>query len=97
MAGNHAPVSIGGALQEALSAQGLGYLLPESRLRGRWVEVMGERAAPIAELDSLRNFVLTVKVADGTWRQELHFQREAIRGRANQILGGPVVRDVQLR
>jgi predicted nucleic acid-binding Zn ribbon protein len=97
MAQSHAPVPIGGALREALQSQGLGFLLHEGNLRRRWVEVMGERAAGMAELDSFKDFVLTIKVAQAAWRNELHFQRDAIRQKANEVLGAAVVKDVRLR
>lgn len=91
------PVPIGGALQEALRIQGLGFLLHENRLRERWEEIMGDRAAGIARLESLKDFVLHVRVESAAWRNELHYQREAIRTRANGVLGANIVRDVRLR
>ena len=97
MAQSNAPVSIGGALQEALQAQGLGFLLHEDKLRRRWSEVMGDRAAGMTELDSFKDFVLSIRVADASWRNELHFQRDAIRNKANEVLGTALVKDVRLR
>jgi hypothetical protein len=47
------PVPIGGALQEALRAQGLGFLLHEQKLREQWTRVMGDKAAQVAALESL--------------------------------------------
>ena len=91
------PVSIMGALQETLQAQGLGHLLHESRLREQWEKVMGERAAKIAELDSLKDGLLSIRIPDATWRNELHYQRETLRQRANQILGMNWIKDVRLR
>ena len=91
------PVSIMGALQETLQTQGLWHLLHESRLRQQWVKLMGERAAGIAELDSLKDGLLSIRVADAAWRNELHYQREALRLRANQILGMNWIKDVRLR
>ena len=91
------PIPIQGALQETLQAQGLGHLLQEARLRDKWKELMGERAAQIAEMDSLKDGLLSVRVADATWRTELHYQRDALRLKANQILGTNSVKDVRLR
>ena len=92
-----APVSIQGALQETLQSQGLGHLLHEFRLRNLWTELMGEKAARIAELDSLKEGVLSIRVADAAWRNELHYQREALRRRANQLFGVSLIKDVRLR
>ena len=97
MARANIPVPIQGALQETLRAQGLGHLLLESRLRSQWIELMGEKASRIAEMDSLKDGVLVVRVADSAWRHELLFQKDAIRKRANQILDAHTVKDVRLR
>ena len=96
MAAGYAPVSIHGALRETLDSLKLGFLLHEAKLRRRWNEVVGERAAEMAEMESLKDFVLSVRVSQAAWRQELHFQRDAIRARANGVLGSNLVRDVRL-
>ena len=93
----NSPVPIGGALQETLRAQGLGFLLHETRLRENWEKVLGAKAAAIATLESLKDFVLSIKVEEAVWRNELHYQRDAIRAKANGILGADVVREVRLR
>jgi predicted nucleic acid-binding Zn ribbon protein len=97
MAMSNSPVPIGGALQETLRAQGLGFLLHENRLRENWKKILGEKAAAIAELESLKDFVLGIKVAEPVWRNELHYQRDAIRQRANEVLGADIVREIRLR
>jgi predicted nucleic acid-binding Zn ribbon protein len=91
------PVSIGGALQQALRARGLGFLLHETRLRERWEEVVGGPAAKMAALESFKDFVLHVRVENAAWRNELHYQRDAILKRANTALGADMVREVRLR
>jgi len=91
------PVPIGGALQESLRAQGLGFLMYEQKLRAQWTHVLGDRAAQVAALVSLKDFVLQVKVDGAVWRNELHYQCDAIRKRANEVLGVEVVREVRLR
>ena len=91
------PVSIRGVLQETLQAHGLGHILLESRLRRQWTELMGERAARIAEMISLKDGVLCIQVTDAAWRHELHYQCDALRKRANNILGANTVKDIRLR
>jgi predicted nucleic acid-binding Zn ribbon protein len=91
------PEAIQGLLQQTLKASGLGHLLHESRLRERWKELMGERAAKIAEMESLKDGQLHIRVSDSVWRQELMFQREALRRKANDILGSSVVKEIRLR
>jgi predicted nucleic acid-binding Zn ribbon protein len=91
------PVPIGGALQETLRAQGLGFLLHENKLRGQWESIVGGPAAKFAALESLKDFVLHVRVDGAVWRNELHYQCDAIQKRANEVLGADIVRDVRLR
>jgi hypothetical protein len=83
---------LGGMLDRA----GLGHLLYEEKLRGNWAALMGPKAAGIARLESLTGWTLRVRVESATWRNELHFQKDAIRKRANEILGADLVKDVQL-
>ena len=90
-------MSIQGALQETLQTQGLGHILHEHRLRRQWTQLMGEKAAGIAELDSLQDGVLSVRVADAAWRNELLYQRDTLKKKANQILGFNMIKDVRLR
>ena len=97
MAFGSPPVSIQGALQETLQTQGLSHILQEFRLRRQWADLMGEKAATIAELDSLKDGILSIKVSDAAWRNELHYQRDALRRKANQILGVNLLTDVRLR
>lgn len=91
------PVPIGGALQESLRAQGLGFLVHEQKLREQWGRVLGDKAAHVARLESLKDFVLHVKVEGAVWRNELHYQCDAIRKRANEVLGADIVREIRLR
>jgi predicted nucleic acid-binding Zn ribbon protein len=83
---------LGGLLDRA----GLGHLVYEEKLRGNWASLMGPKASGIAKLESLKGWTLKVRVESATWRNELHFQRDAIRKRANEILGAELVKDIQL-
>src|SRR5882672_4409786 len=83
-------------LGSMMDSAGMGHLLYEEKLRGSWVAVMGPKAAAIAKLESLKGWTLRVRVESATWRNELHFQRDAIRKRANEILGADLVKEIQL-
>src|SRR3954468_23908049 len=83
---------LGGLLDKA----GLGHLRYEEKLRSNWAALMGPRASSIAALESLKGWTLKVRVENSTWRNELHFQRAAIRKRANEILGANLVKGVVL-
>ncbi len=96
MSGARNWVPISTAVRGVLERAGLGYIVYEAKLRENWAALMGERAVEMAELDSLRDFRLKVRVRHSAWRQELHFEREEIRRRANGILGFDLVREVIL-
>jgi hypothetical protein len=89
-------VGLNQALSGVLSEAGLGHLLHEEKLRKNWESLLGSRAAAIASLEGLKGWVLRVKVENATWRNELGYQRDAIRKRANEILGADLVKDVFL-
>ena len=83
-------------LGNVLDQAGLGFLAYEEKLRQHWTDLMGPRAAAIASLESLKGWTLRVRVESAAWRNELHYQKEALKRRANQILGAELVRDIQL-
>lgn len=89
-------VGLNQALSGVLSDAGLGHLLHEEKLRRNWEGLLGSRAAAIASLEGLKGWVLRVRVENSTWRNELSYQRETIRKKANEILGADLVRDVIL-
>ncbi len=90
------PVPVSGALRDTLSQAGLGHLADEGLLRGRWTEVLGPRAAQLAALETLKGYVLRIRVENASWRMELNFERDGIRRRANAVLGRDAVREVVL-
>jgi predicted nucleic acid-binding Zn ribbon protein len=83
-------------LGSLLDQAGLSHLMYEEKLRARWTELMGPKAAAIAKLESLKGWTLKVRVESATWRNELHFQKDALRKRANELLGAELVKDIQL-
>lgn len=89
-------VGLNQALTGVLAEAGLGHLLHEEKLRKNWNSLLGPRASAIASMEGLKGWVLKVRVESATWRNELSFQRESIRKRANEILGAELVKDVVL-
>ena len=94
--GKSAPVGIAQVLAGVLQDAGMGHLLHEDKLRRSWQAVMGPRASAMAALESFKDYVLKVRVESATWRMELHYQKDAIRARANAVLGADLVKDVVL-
>ncbi len=89
-------VGVSQVLEGILDRAGLGHLFYEEKLRGNWIGLMGPKAAEMATLESLKGWTLKIKVESAVWRHELSYQRETLRKRANQILGGDLVKDVML-
>ena len=89
-------VDVSQVLLGMLDRAGLGHLIYEEKLRENWEGLMGSKASTIAALESLKGWTLKVRVESSTWRMELHFQRDEIRKRANEILGADLVKDVML-
>jgi predicted nucleic acid-binding Zn ribbon protein len=89
-------VELSRVLSGVLEQAGLAHLPHEDKLRRNWEKLMGPKASALTALEGLRGWVLKVKVESAVWRQELSFQREAIRRRANEILGAELVKDVVL-
>jgi predicted nucleic acid-binding Zn ribbon protein len=89
-------VGVSQVLATVMAQAGLGHLIYEEKLRVKWSQLMGSKASAIAVLESCKDGILRVKVESATWRQELSFQRETIRKRANEILGLDLVKEVKL-
>ncbi len=89
-------VGVSQVLNGMLDRAGLGHLASEDALRKQWSTLMGPRAAEMAKLESLKGWILKVRVESATWRNELHYQRDAIKKRANEMLGAELVKDVML-
>ncbi len=90
-------VGLNHALQGVLADAGLGHLIHEEKLRRNWEALLGPRASAIATLEGLKGWVLRVRVESATWRNELSFQREEIRKKANDLLGADLIKDVLLQ
>lgn len=89
-------IGVSQVLAGVMAEAGLGHLMYEEKLRGMWTVLLGAKASGIAELESCKDGILRIKVESATWRQELSYQREAIKQRANEILGINLVKDVKL-
>ncbi len=89
-------VGVSQVLAGVMAEAGLSHLIFEEKLRGKWTVLLGARASSIAELETCKDGILRVKVESATWRHELSYQREAIKKRANEILGVDFIKDVKL-
>lgn len=88
------PAAIGDILQGLLSEDLFARGLPVGRLASRWPQIVGDRLAAETAPAALENGVLTVECSDGPWGAQAKFLGEQIRERADEALGGGVVRRV---
>jgi predicted nucleic acid-binding Zn ribbon protein len=90
------PVPIGEVLDGLLSEQLFARGMPVARLAAAWPDVVGERLAAETAPAALEDGVLTVTAGSGPWGAQARFLHEEIRRRADEALGGDVVRAVRI-
>ena len=71
--------------------------LADIRIWKVWDGVVGKKIAKHARPSSIKKGVLSVKVTDSVWLQELEFMAETIRERLNTRLQGEAIKKIQLR
>ena len=91
------PIPIAGALQEALREYGIERKMREQELLTRWVELAGTAVSNHASPSRFRDGILTLRVSDAAWRQELSLRREELRRMLNEALHDEIVMEVVFR
>ncbi len=91
---NRGPFQISTVLSGVLEQIGLSQILEEKKIREHWPGIVGQRIAEIAEVDSLKESRLYLKVVNPVWRMELNFQKDEIARRVNKLLEGESVKEV---
>jgi len=69
----------------------------EQRIKEIWDDVMGKTIAHYTTSIRLKEGVLTIVLNSAPLKQDLLFQRDAIRTRLNEELGEVAVRQVEIR
>ena len=85
---------IGEILSASLKKKGLGAKLEENTLMKLWPEAVGEQIASQTQPDRWRAGTLFVKTTSSIWVQQLHFMKEDIRNKLNELAGKTVVREI---
>lgn len=62
----------------------------------RWAEIVGEDVARHAEPSSLKDGVLRIRTSTPVWATEISYLVEDIKGRVNDTLQKPLVREVRV-
>ncbi len=82
-------------LARLMHREGLESWAPIHVLARKWKEIVGEELARRCWPSSVRKRVLTVKVSNPTWMQELHFHKLEILKRVNETLGSSKLDDIR--
>lgn len=88
------PSRVGDTLQRILQRIDPDHRMDAYRVWTFWDSEVGESLARHAQPDSFHAGVLSIRVDGATWMQELQFLKEGIRGRLNERLGAPLIRDI---
>jgi hypothetical protein len=90
------PVPIGEIVDGLLGEEILARGLPLATLLERWPELVGDRLAEATTPVSLEGGVLLVRASDGPWGSQARYFVDEIRDRADELLGGGVIRSVRI-
>ncbi len=87
--------SIGEILYAALKRRGMAAKLEENSLFKFWPKAVGKQIALQTQPDSLRNGTLFIKTTSSVWVQQLHFMKEEIREKLNELAGKKVIKEMR--
>lgn len=88
-------LSIGEILYAALKRRGMAAKLEENSVLKFWPKAVGKQIALQTKPDCLRNGTLFVKTTSSVWVQQLHFMKEEIRDKLNELAGKVVIKDIR--
>jgi predicted nucleic acid-binding Zn ribbon protein len=74
--------------------RGLAAALEEKTLLKLWDKVVGPQIASQSIADSLKGKTLFVKTISSVWVQQLHFMKDDIRHKFNELAGKTAVKDI---
>lgn len=86
--------SIGEILFSTLKKRGMAAKLEENTIFKLWPKAVGAQIAAQTEPDGWRAGTLFVKTTSSIWVQQLHFMKEDIRKKVNELAGNTAVRDI---
>lgn len=87
--------SIGEILFSALKRRGMAAKLEENAVLKLWPKAVGQQIVLQTEPDSLRNGTLFIKTTSSVWVQQLHFMKEEIRRKLNELAGKEVIKEIR--
>jgi predicted nucleic acid-binding Zn ribbon protein len=87
--------SIGEVLFSVLKKRGMASKIEENALMKLWPKAVGLQIASKTKPDCLRNGTLFVKTISSVWVQQLHFIKEDIREKLNQLSGKTAIKEIR--
>jgi predicted nucleic acid-binding Zn ribbon protein len=85
---------IGDILFAAFKKRGMAARLEENALAKLWPKAVGEKIAAQTQPDGWRDGTLFVRAASSVWVQQLHFMKEEICLKMNELAGKQAVREI---
>jgi hypothetical protein len=87
--------SIGEILFAALKRRGMAAKLEENALLKFWPKAVGRQIASQTQPDCLRGGTLFVKTTSSVWVQQLHFIKDEIRTKMNELAGKEAIKEIR--
>jgi hypothetical protein len=87
--------SIGEVLFSVLKKKGIPSKIEENALLKLWPKAVGPQIASKTLPDCLRNGTLFVKTISSVWVQQLHFIKEEIRSKLNELSGKSSIKEIR--
>lgn len=69
--------------------------LEENAVLKLWPKAVGKQITEQTQPDSIRNRILFVKTTSSVWVQQLHFMKEEIRHRINELAGKEAIKEIR--
>lgn len=86
---------IGEILFSAFKRRGMATKLEENAVLKFWPKTVGKQIAIQTQPDSLRGGTLFVKTTSSVWVQQLHFMKEDIRQKLNELAGKDTIKEIR--
>lgn len=87
--------SIGEVLSAVLKKKGMNSKIEENALLKLWPKAVGPQIASKTHPDCFRGGTLFVKTVSSVWVQQLHFMKEEIRNKLNELAKRKIIKEIR--
>jgi predicted nucleic acid-binding Zn ribbon protein len=87
--------SIGEILFSAFKRRGMAAKLEENAVLKLWPKAVGKKIAEQTQPDGFKNGTLFVKTTSSIWVQQLHFMKDEIRQKINELDGKDTIKEIR--